>query len=127
MDNLALKIFSFLRFPLMVGVIMTHCDISGDISSQINHTLGTKWSYDLMYFFSNIIGRFSVPMFFLISGFLFFRSRTLTNKQYVTKLHNRLYTLLIPYLLWNLIAFPYFVIKHYPHYTLFFNELQKYK
>lgn len=93
---------------------MIHCDISGDISSQINYTIGVKWSYDLMYFFSNIIGRFSVPMFFLISGFLFFRRGTLTHKQYVTKLHNRLYTLLIPYLVWNLIGFLYFAIKHYP-------------
>lgn len=44
----------------MVGVVMIHCDIS----DQLVPELRGQWAQDVMYFFSNIIGRFSVPMFF---------------------------------------------------------------
>lgn len=110
MTTNTLKFFTLLRFPLMVGVVMIHCDIS----DQLVPELRGQWAQDVMYFFSNIIGRFSVPMFFLISGFLFYRNGTLTHNEYASKLHHRLYTLLIPYLLWNLIAFLFFIAKHYP-------------
>ena len=110
MTTNTLKFFTLLRFPLMVGVVMIHCDIS----DQLVPELRGQWAQDVMYFFSNIIGRFSVPMFFLISGFLFYRNGTLTHNEYASKLHHRLYTLLIPYLLWNLLAFLFFTAKHYP-------------
>ena len=58
---------------------MIHCDIS----DQIVPELRGQWAQDVMYFFSNIIGRFSVPMFFLISGFLFYRNGTLTHNEYL--------------------------------------------
>lgn len=110
MNEVISKTFALLRFPLMVGVVMIHCDIS----DQLNPESQTQWAKDVMYFFSNVIGRFSVPMFFLISGYLFFRSGVLDKRVYISKLRSRLHTLLLPYLLWNLIAFLYFVIKHYP-------------
>lgn len=88
MTTNTLKFFTLLRFPLMVGVVMIHCDIS----DQLVPELRGQWAQDVMYFFSNIIGRFSVPMFFLISGFLFYRNGTLTHNEYASKLHHRLYT-----------------------------------
>lgn len=60
MTTNTLKFFTLLRFPLMVGVVMIHCDIS----DQLMPELRGQWAQDVMYFFSNIIGRFSVPMFF---------------------------------------------------------------
>lgn len=46
----------------------------------------------------------SVPCFFVISGFLFFRKTPdLTLQIYREKMRKRLHTLVIPYLLWNLI------------------------
>lgn len=85
MTTNTLKFFTLLRFPLMVGVVMIHCDIS----DQLVPELRGQWAQDVMYFFSNIIGRFSVPMFFLISGFLFYRNGTLTHNEYASKLHHR--------------------------------------
>lgn len=58
---------------------------------------------DLNTFVQRFKGTFSqvaVPLFFMISGFLFFRSYT--KSQYIDKLKRRFKTLLIPYLLWNL-------------------------
>ena len=114
MTTNTLKFFTLLRFPLMVGVVMIHCDIS----DQLVPELRGQWAQDVMYFFSNIIGRFSVPMFFLISGFLFYRNGTLTHNEYASKLHHRLYTLLIPYL--HSEALP-------PPYVPFFKESRKFQ
>lgn len=105
MNPRILSIFDFLRFPLMIGVVMIHCDISDQIGPEFRE----QWSGNIMYFFSNIIGRFSVPMFFLISGFLFFRNGRINTSLYLTKLRSRVHTLLIPYFIWNTIAFIYFI------------------
>lgn len=110
MNELISKTFTLLRFPLMIGVVMIHCDIT----DQLSPNLQVQWAGNVMYLFSNVIGRFSVPMFFIISGFLFFRNGIFDYSTYISKLRNRVNTLLIPYLLWNLIGFLYFVIKHYP-------------
>lgn len=40
---------------------------------------------------------------------------------YFSKVRNRLHTLLIPYLLWNLIGFLYFILKHYPPLSFVFH------
>lgn len=110
MNDLLSKAFNLLRFPLLIGVVMIHCDIT----DQLNPNLQVQWAEDVMYLFSNVIGRFSVPMFFIISGFLFFRSGIFAKSIYIAKLRSRVNTLLIPYLLWNVVGFFYFVIKHYP-------------
>lgn len=61
----------------------------------------------------------SVPVFYLISGLLFFKEGRLDTTLYIKKLKNRIHTLLIPYILWNVIyfgivAFQQFVIpRHY--------------
>lgn len=110
MNELISKTFTLLRFPLLIGVVMIHCDIT----AQLHPELRNQWAGDVMYLFSNVIGRFSVPMFFIISGYLFFRNGVFDTSIYIAKLRSRVNTLLIPYLLWNLIGFIYFVIKHYP-------------
>lgn len=63
-------------------------------------------------FFSEFgIGQFAVPTFFLISGFLFFRPiRGITDVR--NKLKKRVHTLLIPYLLWNLIYYAIHLLIH---------------
>lgn len=97
---------------------MIHCDISDEVPPELHG----QWSDYVMFLLSNVIGRLSVPMFFLISGFLFFREGTLTHIGYTAKLYSRLHTLLIPYLLWNLIGFCFFVGKHYPPPIIFISR-----
>jgi surface polysaccharide O-acyltransferase-like enzyme len=52
------------------------------------------------YFLSNGFGRFAVPIFFGISGYLYFRSFRLEAATYWSKFAKRLRTLALPYLLW---------------------------
>lgn len=79
---------SALRFPLAIAVVMIHSQISGYSSAIFIHSL------------QNIIF-LAVPCFFIISGYNFSKSK----KQYKEKIKNRLKTILLPYILWNLIAY----------------------
>ena len=56
------------------------------------------------YFLSNELLRFAVPLFFLISGFLFFFTYENTARCYVNKLFSRARSLLVPYVIWALLS-----------------------
>ena len=56
------------------------------------------------YFISNGITKFAVPMFFAISGYLFFRTFNLSRKCYGYKLKSRFFSLFIPFVIWTSIA-----------------------
>lgn len=60
-----------------------------------------------------ICGKLSVPIFLLISGYLFFRegSYVLTKELWISKLKKRISSLLVPYLLWNFIGYIIYAIK----------------
>lgn len=84
---------SWLRFPLIFLIILLHC-------YSVQRLEGSHENYfKVLYPFSLWLGETGVPGFFFISGFLFFLSK----KTYSQKLKTRVHTLLIPYLLWNLI------------------------
>lgn len=55
----------------------------------------------------NYIIQFHMPLFFFVSGFL--TKKELFNKQTIKKYIN---TLIIPYLIYNIIFYPYWVIRH---------------
>ena len=67
------------------------------------HSINNETKFQL-FFSESGIGQFAVPLFFVISGFLFFRT-AYTKLDVKRKLHNKIYTLLVPYLLWNLIYY----------------------
>ena len=88
----------FISFLLSIFVLFIHSHFAdaptdGSLISAIN--------YRVSYFFSNSITRFAVPMFFMLSGISFFRGYA--NKKYTAKMRSRLFSLVIPYLLWNTI------------------------
>lgn len=82
---------TWLRFPLIFLVIMLHAYSVVQIPGE--HATYFK----VVYPFALWLGETGVPGFFLISGFLFFRS----HKTYFEKIKARCHSLLIPYLLWN--------------------------
>lgn len=58
--------------------------------------------YHIISFIPHIIGNLAVPVFFFISGYLFFLNRnTYTFKDYKKKMKRMLFSILIPYILWN--------------------------
>lgn len=112
-EELQSKTISFLRFPLIVGVVLIHtnlCDI----------VIGGKPMFDpasypvseaIRYFCSNVLSRLAVPLFFFISGFLFFYKTTDFNwATYINKLQKRSRTILMPYIFWNLVVILFFFL-----------------
>ena len=93
---------TWLRFPLIFFIILLHCYSVATIPGQHNLYFG------VLYPFSLWLGETGVPGFFFISGFLLFLSR----KSYTEKLKTRLHTLLVPYLLWNLLLLMLYLVAY---------------
>lgn len=91
----------FMRFPLIVGIVMIHCHLESDSLPVGSYII------DL---FSGGFCRACVPLFFIISGYLFFRDSTFDKTMYISQLRKRVKTVLVPYLLWNLLALVWHVI-----------------
>jgi surface polysaccharide O-acyltransferase-like enzyme len=95
---------SLLRFPLIVGVVFVHAYSNtvgfagGDIVvSQPNFVVDF-----VRNFVSQGVARIAVPLFFLMSGYLFFMGFEWSKESYLIKLQSRVKTLLIPFLFWNI-------------------------
>lgn len=116
--NTSFDVIEVLRFPLMILVVFIHV-----IPSEIHPV---KLSFDLNSIYtlfseliSHHIGRIAVPCFFLFSGYFFFlKIETLDSRVYIKQIEKRLYTLLIPYLLWNLLFVFVVLLKNYIFSTL---------
>ena len=102
MDALTSRVVSFLRFSLIVAVIGIHCNLLVK-----NPELETRSVFYFLVYITMKLVCIAVPLFFFISGFLFFKEGIFDFALYSNKLKSRFHTVLVPYLLWNII---YFVI-----------------
>lgn len=111
--SLLSETIDFLRFPLIIGIVFIHTDFSHIIISgarQIN--LENFPTFTLVFFlFSKIIFEVCVPLFFFISGFLFFyRTERFSVQIYLKKLKDRFRSLFIPYIFWNFVVLLFFFL-----------------
>ena len=124
---LSYKISAF-NFFLSVLIVGLHSDCKNTIGwecdgSQIAIVLET------MSTFFTMMGHLAVPTFFVISGYLFYRNISKVLDIFV-KIKKRLKTLLVPYLLWNMIFVLFFwIILHssLANYMHMPNSLQTYQ
>ena len=101
-NNRVSAAITWLRFPLIFLIIMLHC-------YSVQRLEGDHDTYfKILYPFSLWLGETGVPAYFFISGYLFFLSK----KYYWQKLKDRVNTLLIPYLLWNLLLLLFYLIAY---------------
>lgn len=92
-----------LRFPMIVLVTFAHS--YGGVEEGFS-LLTSDWNtYGfLKLLLSQTLVKVAMPVFFIMSGFLFFANVDVWNiKVYKTKIMRRFKTLLIPYLIWNLL------------------------
>ena len=89
---------TLIQFILSVAIVYQH----------------TQWRYSGGIIFINKIHEFlfylfeaAVPMFFMISGYLFYRTFSIEKTK--EKLKSRVKTLLVPYLIWNVVYAVFFV------------------
>ena len=104
-----MEIIELLRFPLAVLIICIHFE--GKELDICLSDYGIFWPlHSDCAVWIRIIGaclsKYGVPVFFIISGFLFYyKVKTFTLSIFQRKLLSRLYTLIIPYIIWNLLRF----------------------
>lgn len=93
-----------LRFPLIVGVVCIH-------ARAVNPDL---WGGIFQNLLGGEVGSISVPLFLIISGFLFFKElpASLKREDYLKKWKSRCRSLLVPYFLWNLIAYIVYAVQN---------------
>lgn len=105
------KTTAIIRTPLILMVILIHnsgINLHGirvdDLYINFNNLCYTD-IYNITRIISvNVISRVAVPLFFILSGYYFFNKTDFTAYTYLRKLQRRIKTIVIPYLLWNLIA-----------------------
>jgi len=121
------KTISYLRFPLIIGVVFIHFNLAKNgFMMQIENGFDyPDWFYYIIFFFSDVLPRIGVPLFFFFSGFLFFYRKDFNNKVYKQKLHTRAATLLLPYFLWNTIAILIKVFRKLPFLSSVFPNAYK--
>ncbi len=98
------KTINFLRFPLIFGVVLMHSrltDIAGSPITIDNY----PFYYHLSLVLTDILFSIRVPLFFFISGVLFFHNiEYFTSQTYIKKIKNRFHTIFLPYLFWSIVA-----------------------
>ena len=96
------RIISFLRFPLIALVVIIHTDLTDIYFGGLS--IVDPSLYPMYTAFRNFLQevlRMVVPVFFMVSGYLFCAPYAEFDRNaYVGKIKNRVRTLLVPYLLW---------------------------
>ncbi len=103
MNQKTSELLNFIRFPMAVGVVFIHNSsaLGWKLSQPFEYSI-SKYIYS---FFSNVIPSVCVPLFFFISGYLFYVNIDQSNKQhfFIHKIKRRFRSLFLPFVLWNLI------------------------
>ena len=99
------SVVTSLRFPLILLVVLIH---TPPISPSFEEFGGSQGLYAYVAALINwALTRVAVPAFFVFSGYYTFKGKNLEQTQtYLTEIKKRVWTLIVPYLLWNLIYIP---------------------
>lgn len=92
------KTISATRFPVILGPVMIHCQTAFDRTP-------------FRLFWGEMFGRITVPLFFIISSYLFFQNFDGSIQSYLIKFKKRVTSLIFPYILWNLLAFLFYWMR----------------
>lgn len=113
MNKLTSTTIRQLRLPLCLMVVCTHARFVEVAGGKQLLAEGCFPVYTAVStFISDLLVPAAVPLFFFISGYLFFQKpdAIFSRKIYVCKLKRRVGSLLIPYLFWNLAALVFFCL-----------------
>lgn len=114
-QELESKVIDFLRLPLMIGVVIIHCRFTTILQPQLLDyvNVGGGGYFYISWLISKVLCGLCVPTFFFISGYLFFKKGPFDLGSYIHKLKKRFFTILIPFICWNVIYILIFVFIGY--------------
>lgn len=98
-----IKIVSLISI-IMVAFLHSYTLADNFLHSTTFITEGLNYTTFIQYFLCNGLTRFAVPMFFMISGYLFYLTFKMTGSGYLYKIKSRFVSLAVPYILWSLIS-----------------------
>lgn len=96
----ALPTYTFLLSILVIFVHSTHFAPADLEAVPRTAFFSTSFLEKMEFFFSSFLGEAAVPGFFFLSGLLFFHKLS-SSAVWFRKLRSRLFSYLLPYLLWN--------------------------
>ena len=107
-EDIQSRTIRFLRFPLIVAVVLIHTRLDHVVVN--GHLLTETARFPVFalcqHIVSTEIARIAVPLFYFMSGYLFFyRSTPFSLAVYGQKIKKRVHSLLVPYLFWNAAVF----------------------
>ena len=100
---------TLLSFVAIILVVVIHNSTINQYS--LSPDFFTNFTNFIHNFFAYDFGAIAVPLFFFLAGIAFFRNYK--PKLYLKKLRSRFKTLLIPFLIWNIISLLFAIICTY--------------
>lgn len=123
MDELVSKKIKVISFLLMIMVVFIHSyNLDIILHTPAQPIADVNWA--IQNFISNGLTRIAVPLFFIISGYLFaFKPKQITFQVYKDKMLSRFKTLFIPFIFWSLAAILlYLLLQTFPASKPFFTK-----
>lgn len=107
------KLISFMRLPMIVGIVMIHAKLANITFKGVN--VLDQGNYDVFLyvstFISHIVCNLFVPLYFIISGYLYFANvKEYSKETYAYKTRRRFRSLVVPYIIWNLYSLILFAL-----------------
>lgn len=120
MTELSSKTISAIRFPLIIGVVLIHNSMNNILvdGKSVVDIASMPILNNIQKLIGDIICQAAVPLFFLLSGYLFFTSKSSDNasvakfnkETYLHKLKSRVHSLLVPYIIWNALMLIIYIV-----------------
>jgi surface polysaccharide O-acyltransferase-like enzyme len=119
----------FARSMGIVAIVIRHSSLDNWGYPKSGIATADPAGYAVLFIsnlFSEIVGRVAVPIFFCVSGYLFFNNYEPSVRSYVGKIKSRLHGLLVPYLFWNLALLLFLLtIQSIPFFAPYFSGSHK--
>jgi surface polysaccharide O-acyltransferase-like enzyme len=128
MDTYLSKKISVISFLSIILVVFIHSNnLTTRFLGSTQTLAGSDVNNFIQLFISNGVARIAVPLFFLISGYLFFFNFNPTLNSFIVKYKKRFFSLFMPFLFWSIWGLLlYYILQLSPMSTPFFtNELIK--
>ena len=109
-----------LRFPLTLLVVMIHTNLAASFYARgVEYHIISDTAKFIVQLFSNTLGQLAVPIFFVISGYLF-AAKVNSCNDWLLELKKRTRTILLPYIVWNTLGLLMVLVTKLPVLSNFF-------
>lgn len=99
------------KFMFILGVVLIHCDLFSKFGTDEQAAFNLA-GFRMVELISSGVSGISVPCFFILSGFLFFRNADkFSFHVWLSKMKSRGRSLLLPYILWNIFGCALALVK----------------